>query len=88
MAIILIIRHFSFDCRTFGEAVDPKMEAFLKYNDLGRGRVSHGLGTYLFLTLLVLLTLLAKKLRIRVTGRHKKNETDSFPRFPNKYRDS
>lgn len=65
------------------------MEKFLEYNDIERKSVGHGLGAYVMISLMMLLTLVAKKQRIRATGRHKKVEAETLTqRFPKKYRDS
>jgi len=71
--------------------VDSKMDSLLDYRDVNTKSVSHGLGAYLGLGAIVLVTYLLKKYKIRATGRHKKEETNSS--FPSgngriKYRDS
>ena len=70
--------------RTFGE-VHPQMDQLLEF-DRQRSNASYGIGTYLMLTLVLLLALISKRLRIKATGRHKKTES-SFSRSK-KYRDS
>ena len=73
--------------------VDSKMDSLLDYKDVNAKSVSHGLGAYLGLGAIVLVTYLLKEYKIRATGRHKKEETNSS--FPSesgngriKYRDS
>ena len=78
-----------FDNRTFGLEVDPKMQKLLEHKDIERRNVSHGIGKYILMTLVLLLALAAKRLRIRASGRHKKIELTSFGgSFSKKYRDS
>ena len=82
---------FGITNRTFGHEVHPKVDKFLKeYNSIEGDKVSHGLGTYVLITLLALLALFAKKLRMRATGWHKKVERPNmrFSSFDKKYRDS
>ncbi len=68
------------------------MDSLLDYKDFNTKSVSHGLGAYLGLGAIVLVTYLLKKYKIRATGRHKKEETknSSFPSGNGriKYRDS
>lgn len=73
---------------TFGITVDPKIERFMKYDQIEERNISRGLGTYILITLLVLFTFFAQKFRIRATGRHKKEEDLSLRSFPadRKYR--
>ena len=70
--------------RTFGEA-HPQMDQLLEF-DRQRSNASYGIGTYMLITLVLLLALITKRLRIKATGRHKKTES-SFSRSK-KYRDS
>ena len=55
--------------RTFGE-VHPQMDQLLEF-DRQRSNTSYGIGTYLMITLVLLLALVSKRLRIKATGRHK-----------------
>ena len=65
------------------------MEKFLEYNDIGRSNVSHGLGTYFILALMMLMGVYAKKWRMRATGYHKKvEEAPLTGSFSKKYRDA
>jgi len=90
--LYLITYQFACHQRTFGHEINKKMEKFLEYNDHERKSVGHGLGAYVMLSLILLLTLVAKKQRIRLTGRHKKKDEATTPLtssgFSKKYRDS
>jgi len=56
--------------------IDPEMNTFLlKYHNLQHSRVTRGFGTLSVITLLLLFALLGKKLRMRATGWHKRDET-------------
>jgi len=86
-----VYNHLEREYWTFGNELDPKMEKMLeyKYKESGRSNVSHGLWTYVLITIVMLLALFAKKYRIRSTGWHKKVEASSFDRLPGgKYRDA
>jgi hypothetical protein len=75
------------DNRTFGLEVHPKVDEFLEYNAVERNSGQFK-WVYYFMLVFVFLAL-SKKLRVRVTGRHKKDDTLSLDRFPrNKFRDS
>ncbi|KAL7550592.1 hypothetical protein ACHAWF_013812 [Thalassiosira exigua] len=85
-----VYHHLENEYWTFGHVVDAKVDQLLDHG-IERGNVSFGLGTYAFVTVIMLIALYAKKHRLRVTGRHKKVEADAGPspfgRTP-KYRDS
>jgi hypothetical protein len=84
--------NFMIDNRTFGHEVHPKVDQFLEYNAVERDSGQFKWVYFLMLAFVILVMArltLAKKLRVRVTGRHKKDDTLSFGRFPrNKFRDS
>jgi hypothetical protein len=68
------------------------VDQFLEYNAVERDSGQFKWVYYLMLTFVFLVMArftLARKLRVMVTGRHKKDDTLSFGRFPrNKFRDS
>ncbi len=84
--------NFIIDDRTFGLEVHPKVDQFLEYNAVERDSGQFKWVYYLMLAFVFLVMarfILARKLRVMVTGRHKKDDTLSFGRFPrNKFRDS
>jgi hypothetical protein len=84
--------NFIIDNRTFGLEVHPKVDQFLEYNAVERDSGQFKWVYYLMLAFVFLVMarfILARKLRVMVTGRHKKDDTLSFGRFPrNKFRDS
>jgi hypothetical protein len=87
-----IYNHLEREYWTFGVEVDSKMESLLDYKDATADGVSRGLGAYLGLGIVVLLTYFLKKYKIRASGRHKKQDEIFFPRESRdgriKYRDS
>lgn len=88
-----VYRHLEKEYWTFGVVVDSKLETLLDHKEASTEGVSYGLGAYLGLGIVVLLTYVLKKYKIRVSGRHKKDDTStSFPSRSGdgkiKYRDS
>ena len=84
-----VYRHLENEYWSFGHTlVHPKMEQLLGYNDRGSSSSSSsGIWKLFLVTFLLLLFLGAKKLRMKITGRHKKLDISSF-RSSKKYRDS
>eukprot|EP00984_Skeletonema_dohrnii_P014210 scaffold5949_cov120-Skeletonema_dohrnii-CCMP3373.AAC.4 len=73
-----VYNHLEKEYWTFGVEVNSKMENLLDHKDVDS--VSHGLGAYLGLGIVVLLTYFLKKYKIRASGRHKKDDENLFPR--------
>ena len=88
-----VYNHLEREYWTFGVELDSKMNSLLDHKDAGSANgVSHGLGAYLGLGIVVLLTYFLKKYKIRASGRHKKDDENMFPSGSGdgriKYRDS
>jgi len=87
-----IYNHLEKEYWTFGVEVDSNTQLLLDHRDANADGVAHGLGAYLGLGIVVLLTYFLKKYKIRASGRHKKDDENLFPRASGdgriKYRDS
>jgi hypothetical protein len=86
-----VYNHLEGEYWTFGYEVHPKVDQFLEYNAVERNSSPFKWIYYLLIAFLLVTArfTLAKKLRMRMTGQHKKDDKFSFERFPrNKYRDS
>lgn len=84
-----VYNHLEDEYWTFGHDVHKKVDQFLEYNAVGRNSSQFKWVHFLLIAFVLLVIASAKKLRVRASGRHKKDDTFSFDRFPrNKYRDS
>ncbi len=86
-----VYNHLEDEYWTFGHFVHPKVDQFLEYNAAESNSSQFRWIYYLLFTFLIVIarSTLVKKLRVRMTGQHKKDDKFSFDRFPrNKYRDS
>ena len=87
-----VYKHLEREYWTFGVEVESKMQSLLDHKEASANSVTDGLGAYLGLGFVVLLTFILKKYKIHASGRHKKYDGNRFPTTSRdgriKYRDS
>lgn len=91
--LVAVYNHLENEYWTLGHEVEENVDNFLEYNGgtHNNNHVKSGYFTwlhYLMFVIVLLAVASTKKFRVRATGRHKKDDTITFDRFTQKYRNS